>query len=363
MKKLLLKGNQQTSQIYVGKGLLANIGDLCLEENSTTGISDNGSIKICILADTNTGPLFMDKVIGSFSAKNVQITPHIIKAGEMHKTLDTVSSIYDSLCLNSFGRRDMIIALGGGVVGDIAGFVAATFQRGMKHLVQIPTTLLAQVDSSVGGKCGVDLSHGKNLVGSFRQPNKVIIDTEALNSLSPEIYSSGMAEVIKYGCIMNPSILDGIKDSTKAIDIEEVILQCLKIKIKVVEEDEKEEDLRKILNFGHTIGHGVEKLGNYTKYSHGQAVAIGMAAALKIGEKMNITHKDSYEGLVKLFKEYNLPVEIPYKWEDVYEAILSDKKKQGDSIDFILMKDFGNVIIQETPLLKLKQMIKEICED
>ena len=361
MKELLLRGSQ-TSHIYLEKGLLARAGEICLKGYEDVKPLDQARLKVCVIADTNTAPLYLDTVRDSFSGRNVEIVPHIIQAGEAHKTLGTVSLIYDTLCLHGFRRNDMILALGGGVVGDIAGFAAATYLRGIRYLVQIPTTLLAQVDSSVGGKCGVDLSHGKNLVGAFRQPDRVIIDCEVLKTLSKEVYASGMAEVIKYGCIMEPDILNRVSADEGDMDIEAIIETCVQIKVKVVEEDEHEENLRRILNFGHTIGHGVEQLGQYTAFSHGEAVAMGMVAALRIGEGAGITKKGSAAHLIGLLEKYDLPTALPYPAKEIFQALLADKKKEGEGIHFIYMEDFGRVQVRKTPLKELSQMLEEIGE-
>lgn len=361
MKELVLNGNQIKSKIYIEKGILKRAAELCLSDDKQALKEKN--LKVCVITDENVAPLYLEKLNYSFKHLNIQVSNHVIKAGEEYKTLETVSKIYDKLCMDNFSRNDMIIALGGGVVGDIAGYVAATFLRGLKHLIQIPTTLLAQVDSSVGGKCGVDLPQGKNLVGLIRQPNKVLIDVEVLDTLQQNIFESGIAEIIKYGCIMDSSILDIVSLKDNSINIEEIVTKCIEIKIKVVEEDENEYGIRKILNFGHTIGHSIEKLGNFTQFSHGQAVAIGMAASLKIGEYTGITTKGCYKKLLNLLQLYHLPISIEYPLEKVYQAMMSDKKRNGNSISFIFIEDFGKVKIKDISLNELKQLMKVLSEE
>lgn len=353
MKELILIGKQNTSKIVIGKGVLKAAAEFYRMKTSETGPS-----RICVVTDTNVAEYHLNNLEQQLSGLNIPVFHHIIPAGEEYKNLDTVSRIYDTLSNHQFGRDDMIIALGGGVTGDIAGFAAATFLRGIKHLVQIPTTLLAQVDSSVGGKTGVDLPQGKNLVGAFRQPDLVLIDPEVLNTLPERVFKAGMAEVIKYGCIRDPEILDMVSKDDYKDRIIELIERCVRIKIQVVEEDETEEGLRRILNFGHTIGHSVEKLGNFTELSHGEAVSIGMAAAVKIGMSLGITSDRCDGRLTKILQAFSLPTEITRSVEEVYGALLSDKKKQGDSIHFVLIEDFGKTLIKKIPVIELKQIMK-----
>jgi len=355
MKELKLVGKQNTSKIIIGKGILKEAAEFFRMKTSETGPS-----RVCVVTDSNVTGHYLDGLEQQLSGLNIPVFHHVIPAGEEYKNLDTVSRIYDTLSNHRFGRDDMIIALGGGVTGDIAGFAAATFLRGIKHLVQIPTTLLAQVDSSVGGKTGVDLPQGKNLVGAFRQPDLVLIDPEVLNTLPENVFKAGMAEVIKYGCISDPEILDMVSkdDYNEAEMPTELIERCVRIKIKVVEEDETEEGLRRILNFGHTIGHSVEKLGNFTEVSHGEAVAIGMVAAVKIGMSLGITSESCVGRLTEILQGFSLPTEITHSVEEVYGALLSDKKKQGDSIHFVLIEDFGKAQIKKIPVIELKQIMK-----
>ena len=284
MKELKLAGKQNTSKIVIGNGILKETAEFCRMQDSGKAPS-----RICVITDSNVAKLYLETLEEKLSGLDLPIFHHIIPAGEEYKTLETVSQIYDTLVDRQFGRDDMIIALGGGVTGDIAGFAAATFLRGIRYLVQIPTTLLAQVDSSVGGKTGVDLRQGKNLVGAFRQPDLVLIDPDVLDTLPENILLAGMAEVVKYGCIRDPEILEIVSEPDWKKRLGELIERCVGIKIQVVEADEMEAGLRRILNFGHTVGHGAEKLGNFTELSHGEAVAVGMSAAVKLGENAGIT--------------------------------------------------------------------------
>ena len=362
--KYNLRGKQNNSTILIERGNLGKLGEVCLSELPERSVlSRKGPSAICIVTDSNVAELYLKAVTKELELFGVPISSHVIPAGEEYKNLDTVSKIYDTLSSKGFGRDDMIVALGGGVTGDIAGFTAATYMRGMKYLVQIPTTLLAQVDSSVGGKTGVDLPSGKNLVGAFRQPDLVLIDPEVLESLPEEIFRGGMAEVIKYGCIWDKEILDmvemaGANGALQKEQLEALIARCVAIKIHVVEEDEREESLRRILNFGHTIGHGLEKLANFTDLSHGEAVSMGMIAALQMGESAGITKNSSFERLKTLLQGNGLPTELPYPIDEVYQVMLTDKKKEGNSIHFIFIKDFGETEVRKIPVEELRQMMK-----
>ncbi|HWQ78375.1 MAG TPA: 3-dehydroquinate synthase [Anaerovoracaceae bacterium] len=356
MKVLKLTGKQNISHIFIEKGILKQIAEFCRMKSA----DEKGPSRICVITDSNVAGLYLDYLEKKLAGLDLPVFHHIIPAGEEYKNMETVSRIYDTLAEYQCGRDDMIIALGGGVTGDIAGFAAATFLRGVRHLVQIPTTLLAQVDSSIGGKTGVDLPQGKNLMGAFRQPDLVLIDTQVLDTLPERVIKAGMAEVIKYGCIWDPEILDMVSGGSVNNRLEELIERCVGIKIKVVEEDETEEGLRRILNFGHTIGHGIEKLGNYKELSHGEAVSIGMVAAAKMGESMGITRAGCYSRLKVILQSFALPTETAYKMEDVYEAALSDKKMQGGSIHFVLIEEFGKALVKKIPAAELKQLMKAL---
>ena len=238
----------------------------------------------------------------------------------------------------------MILTLGGGVIGDLGGFIASTYLRGVAF-IQVPTTLLAQVDSSVGGKVGVDLEKGKNLVGSFYHPKRVIIDPLVLNTLNDRVFNDGMSEVIKYGCIKDKEFFFNLlsyKDKEEVMkNIEYIIYNCCKIKKEVVENDEKDTGERMLLNFGHTIGHAIEQYYKYSRYTHGEAVAIGMYEITKISESLN----ESKEGTSKLIKDiliqYNLPYNLDLKLEDIRETIALDKKNLNKKLNLIFISEIG----------------------
>nr|WP_300183128.1 3-dehydroquinate synthase [uncultured Agathobaculum sp.] len=334
MQTLSLTGANGLSEIFIEPGLLGYAGEEILKTFSPS--------RVHIVTDFNVAPLYLEQLAQQFE---LPVSSTVIPAGEEHKRLSTVEGIYHDLLAVGFTRKDLIIALGGGVVGDITGFAAATLLRGVS-LCQIPTTLLAQVDSSVGGKTGVDLAEGKNLVGAFYQPRLVLIDPEVLNTLPDTTFADGMAEVVKYGYIANPDILDMVSQPDYKAHISDVVYECVKIKRDVVAIDEHDTGLRMILNFGHTVGHAVEKLGNYTELTHGQAVAIGMVAALRLGALRG--DADLSAPLVALLHKIGLPTELTHDREAIFGALLSDKKKFGSTVNFILVREPGRAEI--TPI-------------
>lgn len=347
MKKLTLSGSNGISEILIDEKIIDNVAGLCLDVFSPS--------KVHIVTDTNVAPLYLENIEKQFS---IPVTHSILPAGEEYKRLETINTIYTDLINADITRKDLIIALGGGVIGDMTGFAAATFLRGVS-LCQIPTTLLAQVDSSVGGKTAVDMPQGKNLVGAFYQPRLVLIDPYVLKSLPEHIFIDGMAEVVKYGCIQNADILDMVSKPDYKDNISNIIYECVKIKQDVVEVDEHDTGLRMILNFGHTIGHAIEKLGDYTKFSHGNAVSMGMIAAMKLSDAIgNDNSLTAY--LSGILNSIGLPTSLPYEKEDIFNALLSDKKKMGDTMNFILVRTMGKAEIEKIEIDRLHKLIKAI---
>ncbi len=343
MYHLSLQGSVSQSDIYIGSGVFQQTAKRIAEKFKPT--------RIHVVTDSTVAPLYLDKLWEQFP---LCITSTVNPAGEASKTLETVSGIYADMSEAELTRSDLVIALGGGVVGDITGFAAATYLRGI-HLCQIPTTLLAQVDSSIGGKTAVDLPQGKNLVGAFYQPELVMIDTDILTSLPESIFNDGMAEVIKYGCISNPDILEWISEPDFRENLERIVYECVRIKRDVVQQDERDTGLRMTLNFGHTIGHAAEKIGSFVELTHGQAVAIGMVAAAKLGA--SLTGVDLSGRIASVCQAHGLPTELPYSGEDIYTALLHDKKRMADSINFILVHPLGTAVIHPIPLEQLHQLI------
>ncbi len=312
--------------------------------------------KLFVVTDSNVLPLYMTQVADSLKAAGFRVVCHSVPAGESAKCAEQLVVLWEKMMEAGLTRTDAVAALGGGVVGDLAGFAAATVLRGV-DFIQIPTTLLAQVDSSVGGKVAIDLEHGKNLAGCFWQPKAVLMDPETLRTLPDETFSDGMAEVIKYGCIADKDFFDFLAaHPTRAeimANIEHVLYTCCDIKRKVVESDERDTGARMILNFGHTVGHAYEKLGNYETWTHGQAVAAGMCAAAQMGVGLGITPDEAVEPIMALCAAFGLPThislgeaggEIDKNWESVVETVGLDKKNAGDHISMVFLDALGHAV-------------------
>ena len=351
---LSLTGANGVSEIHIETGLLDRAGAVILETFSPS--------RVHIVSDSTVAPLYLEKLEKQFS---LPVTHTVIPAGEEHKQLSTVEGIYHDLLTAGMTRKDLIIALGGGVVGDITGFAAATFLRGVS-LCQIPTTLLAQVDSSVGGKTGVDLPEGKNLVGAFYQPRLVLIDPNVLASLPDSTFADGMAEVIKYGCIWDRAFFDFlVAHPSRAeimAEIEHVLYTCCDIKRQVVMADERDTGLRMILNFGHTIGHAFELAGRYETWTHGQAVAAGMNWAARLGAAAGVTPAGTAQAITALTEKFGLPADIPCPWNIMAEAVGLDKKRSGDSITLIFLSQLGTTAPTKMKKDELLALLKPMFE-
>ncbi len=341
MGELILNTATSTSKLNIGSGVMNNVGTVCRELSKDA--------KVAVVTDSNVAPLYASRVYTAIKSAGLDAYTLTLPAGEEYKTLKTVSDIYAFLAENRFTRSDILVALGGGVVGDISGFTAATYLRGIRS-IQIPTTLLAQVDSSVGGKCGVDLPYGKNLVGAFNQPDRVLIDTDVLKTLPSDIFCDGMAEVIKYGCIFDEHLFCDIISLTPGHISDKIVERCVQLKRDVVERDEHDKGDRMLLNFGHTVGHAIEKLGNFTEFSHGAAVAIGMAAAAKIGEARGFTASGTYERITSALSRFSLPFKLPYPPDDLVSSMAMDKKNLNGKLNFILLSKIGSGHIVPTSL-------------
>lgn len=312
--------------------------------------------RIAIITDSNVGPIYGKRVLDSITKAGYEADIFTFKAGESSKKLDTIAQMYDFLAENNITRKDLVVALGGGVCGDMAGFAAATYLRGIEF-VQIPTSLLAQVDSSVGGKTGVDISFGKNLVGAFWQPSLVLIDTETLKTLPPHFINDGMAEIIKYGCIKDKEFFTKLENENAMDCIEDIIYTCDSIKRDVVNRDATEKGERILLNFGHTLGHSLEKTYNFCGLSHGEAVAVGMVMITKASEKAGLTEKGTADRIEKLCKKYNLPTGDKVSYKELAKNCAGDKKSGGDSIKLVLLKSIGTSFTQSTPLNEIESFI------
>lgn len=346
MKKLTVHVGE-TYNIFIEKGLLKVCGGYIKNISAAK--------KIAVVTDTNVAPLYLDTVKNSIEKEGFEVITFIFDAGESSKTTKTVVDIVEFLAENKLTRKDMVAALGGGVCGDMAGFASAIYLRGI-DFVQLPTTLLSQVDSSIGGKTGVDLPQGKNLCGAFHQPRLVLIDPETLNSLPSHFFSDGMGEVIKTGCIKSAELFERIENEDIRENIEDIIYACVDIKRGVVERDEKEQGERALLNFGHTAGHGIEKLHNFTGVSHGEAVGMGMIMISEAGEKTGLTEAGTAERIKKVLEKYNLKTSDENAAADIIEAMQSDKKRTGSGINFVMLSSIGNSFIYPVENEKINEL-------
>lgn len=306
--------------------------------------------KLCIITDSRVRGFYADEVCAALKEHCKNIVVFDFPDGEKSKNLETVKNIYEFLILNKFDRKDMLIALGGGVVGDTTGFVAATYLRGV-DFIQIPTSLLAQVDSSIGGKTGVDFNQYKNMVGAFYMPKLVYMNLSTLKTLEDRQYYSGFAEVMKHGLIKDNIFYEWLIEKMyeiceRDLDVlEEMIIRSCTIKKLVVEKDPTEKGMRALLNFGHTIGHAIEKSKNF-ELLHGECVALGSVAAAYISWKRNLLSKEEYYEIRDMFVPFNLPISIEdINPEEILKLTSSDKKVEGDHIKFILLKKVGKAMI------------------
>jgi 3-dehydroquinate synthase len=324
-----------------------------LEEIGRTLKKYTKGIKSLIVTNPTIAEYYLKTVERSLREAGFQVFVAQVPDGEEHKSLDEASKLYASCVEYRIERESIIVGLGGGVIGDLAGYVAATFMRGLP-VVQVPTTLLAQVDSSVGGKVAVNLPEGKNLVGSFYQPLLVYIDLAVLKTLPIEETKAGMAEVIKYGIILDNDFFEYLEENIgrlRQLDsevLETVVARCCVLKARVVEKDEKESGLRAILNFGHTLGHALETLTDYKKYRHGEAVAIGMVGACRIAEEMGMLKKEARDKIEHLIGKTGLPGRIGVELgvDGIIQILSLDKKVRAGKVGFVLPERIGKVVVR-----------------
>ncbi len=340
MQKLTVALPGREYDIFIQRGLLAAAGE------QIRAVLPRAS-RLAVVTDTNVAPLYAETVLDSLAAAGFDCRLFTIPAGESSKCAKQLAQLWEGFMDFGLTRTDGVVALGGGVVGDLAGFAAATVLRGVAF-VQIPTTLLAQVDSSVGGKVAIDLEAGKNLAGAFYQPKLVLMDPNVLETLPDSVFADGMAEVIKYGYIADEAFLRKLESSPsrKSVmeDIESILYTCCNIKRQVVMEDELDTGARMILNFGHTLGHAYELAGHYERYTHGQAVAAGMVRVAELGVALGITPPDLTGRMADLVRALGLPAHIECTAADYEAAVGLDKKGAGESITLILPDRPGHVI-------------------
>lgn len=334
--------------IHIGSGLLSSLGE---------EVKNLGKVqKICIVSEDTVYPLWGTAAMDSLTAAGFSVVTFLFPAGESSKNGNTYLSLLNFLAQNGLTRSDLIVALGGGVVGDLAGFAAASFLRGIRF-IQVPTTLLAAVDSSVGGKTAIDLPAGKNLAGAFYQPSLVLCDTDTLNTLPDDIFQDGCAEVIKYGILYDESLFEHLEEKGFAFDREMVITRCVELKRDVVAQDEFDTGARMKLNLGHTIGHGVESKSNFT-ISHGKAVAIGTAIISRSAANMDLCSESCCARVLSLLRAFQLPTKTNYSAAELCHYALSDKKRSGGTIHLIVPRSIGQCDILPTPVSHLEKLIQ-----
>jgi len=318
--------------VHIGGGLLGRCGELLARELPPP--------RACaVVTDSTVGPLYAARTVRSLQDAGYRVHLYTFPAGERSKNLITYSNILDFFAEKGLTRTDFAAALGGGVTGDMAGFAAATYQRGIDY-AQIPTTLLAASDSSVGGKTAVDLPAGKNLVGAFHQPKLVVCDTDTFSTLPEEAFADGVAETLKHALIADGDFFRFLTEDGLEGRLEETVQRNVEIKAAVVAGDEFEHGGRKLLNFGHTLGHAIEKLSGYTA-THGHAVAVGMVLAARAGERLGYSPAGVLGAVLSANRRYGLPVDCPYAAGELYAAATGDKKRQGDHIDVVVLKEIG----------------------
>ncbi len=336
-------------EIPIERGIVARAGQLCASV-----------IKPCralLLTDDTVNALYGDRVEDSLTAAGYKVVRFVIQHGEVSKSAANLVALLEKMALEHLTRSDCLVALGGGVVGDLGGFASAVYLRGIRF-VQIPTTLLAMVDASVGGKTAIDLEVGKNLAGAFHQPSLVICDPELLSTLPPDIFADGMAEVIKYAFINDRVLFDLLAvDDGLTHELAEIIRLCIEDKRILVEADETDRGARQLLNLGHTAGHAIEACSQFA-ISHGSAVAMGMVIMTRAAEKTGACALGTTDALCTLLQKYHLPVECPFTAEQLYAAALSDKKRAGGSITLVIPYGIADARLVTVPVDALENYLR-----
>jgi len=357
MQRLNIDLGERSYEILLGSGLLDGVGELLSQVLQPS--------RIVLVTHPSLLQLYGDKVLAGFKKQGWDTNVIEVPEGETSKTLHQAEIIYDRLLDFNCDRKSVLIALGGGVIGDLTGFVAATYQRGIPF-VQVPTTLLSQVDSSVGGKTAVNHPKGKNMIGVFYQPCLVVADLDTLQTLPQNEFRAGLAEVIKYGVISDANLFDYLENNVEKIlkldqeCLAHIIKTSCAIKAEVVEKDERESHYRMILNFGHTLGHAIESLTGYSRFIHGEAVAIGMIQAAKLSQQLGKCSEEVSQRLYGLVKKCGLPAELPdLDSREIIESLYHDKKTMNHKIKFILVKEIGTVeIVENMPETDILNMLQ-----
>lgn len=343
MKKIHVALGAHAYDIEIAAGLLTEVGPkvAALLPKATSA---------AIISDTNVAPLYAATLEASLTGAGLRVVRIVVTAGEQSKNMQVLHAVLEQLAEGGLTRSDVVLTLGGGVVGDLGGFAAASFLRGVAF-VQIPTSLLAQIDSSVGGKVAVDLKAGKNLAGAFYQPKAVFIDTELLRTLPVRFLHDGLAEAIKYGCIKDEALFERIAayrdDAELLADIESIVATCCAIKARIVEEDEFDQGPRMLLNFGHTLGHAVEQHFGYSGFTHGEGVGIGMYQLTARTETSGFTEAGTAAKIAAVLSKYDLPLDAGVEKALLLATMAKDKKKKGNSITLILIKRIGEGVLHK----------------
>ncbi|MCI5498904.1 MAG: 3-dehydroquinate synthase [Clostridiales bacterium] len=339
----------QTYEVKIGHRLLDTLG-----QEAAALLKGR---QAAIVSDSNVAPLYLDRVRASLEGAGFQVCSFVFPAGEEHKNGQTYLDLLEFLAQRHITRADALVALGGGVVGDLTGFAAATFLRGIAF-VQLPTTLLAAVDASVGGKTAIDLKNGKNLAGAFYQPKAVLCDLDTLATLPQAVFADGCAEVIKYGMIGDPGLLEQLETTDFQADPEAIVARCIAQKRDLVEQDEFDTGARQLLNLGHTVGHGIEACSSY-QLSHGKAVAIGMILVTRAAVALGKCPAEVLPRLQGLVRKYGLPEATEYPARDLYEKTLSDKKRAGNTISLVVPTAWGKSQLTPIPVAELLDWIEK----
>ncbi|MBE7040184.1 MAG: 3-dehydroquinate synthase [Ruminococcaceae bacterium] len=333
--------------VFIERGLLKKAGKLASNIISPS--------KALIVTDDIVDSLYSKTLEDSLNESGFGTYKFVFKNGETSKNIETFSEILNYMAEIKMTRNDVVFALGGGVTGDLSGFAAASYMRGIKF-VQIPTTFLAAVDSSVGGKCGINLKNGKNLAGAFHQPSIVLCDPNTFKTLPLDVLSDGISEAIKSGIIKDSSLFFKFRDGSYIDNLDSIVSACVKIKGNIIENDEFEGGMRKLLNLGHTVGHAVEKCSNY-KISHGHAISIGMAVAAKSAEKSGLSKEGTADEIITTLKRCSLPVSCEFTADKLTEVILNDKKRIDNKVTFVLPESIGNCIMHDIEICDIKDFI------
>lgn len=350
--QILTTPTGETYPIVTGSGILSELGSLLAERVKPC--------RVMVVTDTNVAPLYLDKVIDSLVSAGFSADSHVVRAGEESKSIDTLGEVLEAFCEAHMTRTDLAVALGGGVIGDLTGFAAGCYLRGIRF-AQVPTTLLAAVDASVGGKTAVNLAHGKNLAGLFHQPIGVYCDIETLKTLSNHEIEDGYAEAIKHGILDDPALFDIFEHGDPEQNYEEIIVRSVIYKSKIVMEDPTEKGVRKLLNLGHTPAHAIERLSDFN-ISHGHAVSIGIAMMTRSAVKNKILESSVSARILNTLARNNLPIECPYSAAEMAEIAAIDKKAAGKEITVIFPEKIGKCRMEKIQLSDLNALFSDGLE-